>query len=35
MKKLKLRQWVIDTLGVILLYVIVIVGVILLNWRLG
>jgi hypothetical protein len=35
MKKLRLRQWVIDTLGVLLLYAIEIVGIILLNWRLS
>ena len=35
MKKLRLRLWVIDTLGVLLLYAIEIVGIILLNWMLG
>lgn len=35
MKKLRLRQWVIDALGVILFYTLIIVGIILVNARLG
>lgn len=35
MKQLKLKQGVKDILGVLLLYLIVIIGVILLNYRLG
>lgn len=35
MKKLRLKQWVIDTLGVILLYAIAIIGIVLINARLG
>lgn len=35
MKQLKLKQGVKNILGVLLLYLIVIIGVILLNYRLG
>lgn len=35
MKHLKLKQGVKDFLGVLLLYIIVIVGIIILNYRLG
>lgn len=35
MKKLRLRQWIIDALGVILFYTLIIVGIILVNARLG
>ena len=35
MKKLRLRQWVKDALGVIALYSILIIGVILLDARMG
>lgn len=35
MKQLKLKQGVKDFLGIVLLYIIVIVGVVLVNARLG